>query len=606
MALLDEMPDQDGSRPFDGPDELARFALWANEWIDTFFEAVSATSISSPQGAVDLHREVRSLADERARFHSVTRRRPWLQLIDTARDGVDLLSELARACLAALAAGTPTEAEQNASDAQRHIDSFTERLAPCAALLQRMEQLFQQKTPAEHLKQLLAQETASRAVHDLPELLQHTDAEIGALVGVMPAPSYGVGLQFVLYESALSVYGNPHRFRQVVKNSYAVFAQDPTRLMSLTADPHFLPDLSEALLDWFDTGAQVTRAMYGEGTLARQTGRTLVSVATSLVEGAGQLVACALLTCSGRKSRPYTKLRQDNATTLLRAVADTADLGPLVQGYNWNLRTAEAHRMLRYTEHGVHGEISSGEIRLSWEELVDEIIQANESTLGCLVALVHALSTLGIKAIADDAWTAFGITHPELLHAALTTMGCSDAVFEEGPGTWTVSVTPPTSVAPSTLAVAVGTLVPDQITTLRLRLRMPDGLHVLSGPVAPLRAFAGGHDPDGDSHAIATARFLRTWTYDSTHCLDTAALRCWIAFQAGTALTNDPAGAIARLRALRGLARELDDPEAVEALTAAIRSVRAEDRMDRQSQDSFNRLTDWLRTPGTVIAECVN
>lgn len=58
---------------------------------------------------------------------------------------------------------------------------------------------------------------------------------------------------------------------------------------------------------------------------------------------------------------------------------------------------------------------------------------------------------------------------------------------------------------------------------------------------------------------------------ESTHCLDTAAVRCWIAFQAGTALTNDPAGAIARLRALRGLARELDDPEAVEALTGAIR-----------------------------------
>lgn len=606
MALLDERLEQEGSLPFDGPDELKQFALWADQWIDTFFKAVSTTNTSDPEGAADLQREVRILVDERARLHSVTCRRPWLQLIDTVRDGVDLLSELARACLAALAARTPAEAEQRASEAQRHIDAFTERLVACAAVLQRMEEIFQQKTPAEHIKQLLVHETTSRAVHDLSELLQRTDAEIGALVEVMPAPNYGVGLQFVLYESALSVYGDPHRFRQVVKDSHAVFAQDPTRLMSLATDPHFLPDLSEALLDWFDTGAQVTRAMYGQGTLARQTGRTLVSVATSLVEGAGQLVACALLTCSGRKSRPYTKLRQDNATTLLRTVADTTDLGPLVQGYNWNLRTAEAHRMLRYTDHGVHGEISSGEVRLSWEELVDEIIQANETTLGSLVALIHALSTLGIKAIADDAWTAFGITNPELLSAALTTMGCNDAVLEEEPESWTVSVTPPTGVAPTTLAVAVGALVPDQITTLRFHLHTPDGLHVLSGPVAPLRAFAGGHDPDGDAHAIATARLLRTWTYDSTHCLDTAALRCWIALQAGTALTNDPSGAIARLRALRGLARELDDPEATEALTAAIGAVRTEDRLDRQSLDRLTWLTDWLRTPGTVIAECMS
>ncbi|MGC0407282.1 hypothetical protein RKD31_000525 [Streptomyces sp. SAI-163] len=468
-----------------------------------------------------------------------------------------------------------------------------------------MDEFVQQTTPAEQFSHLLAQEMTSRAVHDLPELMQHTDAEIGSLVEAMPAPNFGVGLQFAMYESALSVCGDPHRFRQVVKDSHSVFAQDPTGLTSLATDPQFLPDLNEALLDLFDTGAQATRAMYGEATLARQTGRTLVSLATSLVEGAGQLVACALLTCSGRKSRPYTKLRQENATTLLRTVAETPDLGPLMTGCNWNLRTAEAHRMLRYTDRGVQGEISSGEIYLSWEELVDEIIQANESTLGCLVALIHALSTLGIKAVADNAWTDFGITQSEFLRAALTTMGCSDAVLEEEQGTWTVSVTPATDVAPSTLAAAIGAMVPDQITTLRLQLRMSDGMHMFRGPVAPLRAFAGGHDADGDSHAIASVRLLRTWTYDGTRCLDTAAVRFWFATQAGTAVAADLAEAIARLRALRGLARELDDHEAAEALTAAIRAVRASDSLDRQSQDCLARLTDWLRNPGTVSSECM-
>jgi signal transduction histidine kinase len=237
LALLDEAPAQDGSRPFGGPEEVGRFAGWAEQWLDTFFEATAAVALNTPQGMTDLHREVRSLVTERARLGSVARRRPWIQLIDAAQDGAGLLSDMARSCLSALAARTPTEAEQSANDAQRHVDAFVERFSACTAVLQRMDEFVQQTTPAEQFSHLLAQEMTSRAVHDLPELMQHTDAEIGSLVEAMPAPNFGVGLQFALYESALSVCGDPHRFRQVVKDSHSVLHRTPPDWRALPQTP---------------------------------------------------------------------------------------------------------------------------------------------------------------------------------------------------------------------------------------------------------------------------------------------------------------------------------------------------------------------------------
>lgn len=75
-----------------------------------------------------------------------------------------------------------------------------------------------------------------------------------------------------------------------------------------------------------------------------------------MVEGPGQLAAIALLTGSGQKTKAYEKLRQDNATDLLRTARRRPDMEPLLEGFDLDLRTAQAHRMVRYSDDGVTAE----------------------------------------------------------------------------------------------------------------------------------------------------------------------------------------------------------------------------------------------------------
>ncbi|TXL88053.1 hypothetical protein [Streptomyces sp. IB2014 016-6] len=565
-----------------------------HSWLSDFFSAIGAVS-SARLGAEDsLLRVTQELLAERAFVSSAARYRPWTPLVDGSRRCVEHLREMALSYLDALSASTPLEAQRHAERAQQQMDAAADVLGRHAQRIERLSELLDAGGFQDQLVVLLLRAMQDMGAGDLTKLGTRAETEVAAVVGSAPGHGCGVGLQFALQRAAVATYGDVRRFEQIVRSSAELVARSPELLSALASSPSFVTDIEAALLDIFDASSQAAQVL--DSNVPRQIGRSLVDVAASLVEGPGQMVAIALLVGSGQKTRPYEKLRQDNATELLRSARKQPAMEPLLEGLNLDLRTAQAHRMVRYADDGLTMEIKSVSQALTWDELSDELFMACESAMGCLIGLMHALSRLGHSFGHRDGYRAFGISPEAMLSATLRLMGCSNVSLEETRGTWRVTLTVPVDTQLTVLAAGVAALVPQDISTLTVIADSSGNQHILSGPVALLRPFSDTTDPDNDQYGIAATRMQRLWTYDGKPCIEEALVRAWAAQQVVTALSGD-AQSIARLRALRTLAFQVDDTELAEALTAAIRSTRLGGTADRETQELVAKLAAWGSTP---------
>ena len=371
--------------------ELAQFSERLLHWMPEFFSAAKATSEGAEGAEVQLSTSVKALAEERALLSFIPRRNPWGAHLDGAQACVGHMIEMVRSYLCALGAAAPLEAQRHADDAQRHLNDADSSLDGWLRATELLESLLNSGELKDRLIVLLKQAMADLGVSNLLEIDSAAEGVLQLVTGDAPGPRCGVGLHFALQDAAASVYGNRDRFRTVVKESYALLSQDRGALSALAASTHFLSDLDAALLELFDAFTLIEQ-MSSSSAVPRQVGRSLSDAAASLVEGSGQLISASLLLTSGRKTRPYDKLRDDNATELIRAARNHADLESLLFGFNTDLRTAQAHRMLRYDDLGVTATIKSGQHRFTWEVLFDELVSATMSAMGGLVGLIHALS----------------------------------------------------------------------------------------------------------------------------------------------------------------------------------------------------------------------
>ncbi|GGX29160.1 hypothetical protein GCM10010353_50350 [Streptomyces chryseus] len=590
ITLLDTTEASPGTGPF-GHLEMAQLLSRFETWLSAFLSAVRAVSEAKPGAEALLRSAVQDLVTDAALTASAPRRRPCIAIVDTARELTKFLVDMARAYLKALSASVPLEAQRHAATAQQHMDAAEICLKQYSVAMDLLTALIGSERLEDQVVVLLRESMGRLGAADLVDLSARAEAELANATGTAPRPGHGVGLHYALQDAAAFTYGDRSRFRQVVVESYRLFVQNPHLLSAMTSSPHFATDLEAALLDTFDASAQAVQAI-GSG-ISRQVARSIVTIASSLVEGPGQLVAIALSAGTGRKTRPYEKLRQDDATGLLRSARGHEDLDPLLAGFNLDLRNAHSHGLVRYQEDGVATDTKSGPTFLGWDDLVDEVLTASESAMGCLVGLMHALSQLGVSVTRADGYRAIGITPGSLLCAAFTVMGCSAVTLDEQPDSWSVRLSAPSSTQLTVLLAGVAALVPGRISTLTLDATRPDGRHVLRGPTALLKPFSNAQDPDGDTYGIATVRLQRIWTHNGEPCIGEDVVRCWVARQVAAAFLADETRSIPRLRALRNLARDVGDIDLTDALTAAIRSARLGEDVDPHAMALTDRLAVW-------------
>ncbi|GAA1375688.1 hypothetical protein GCM10009612_72810 [Streptomyces beijiangensis] len=498
---------------------------------------------------------------------------------------------MARCYLQALCSATPLEAQKKAGHAQDQLDAATLEIAGLGGLSELLGALIISDKIDEKLTVLILQAQIECNASDLTTLSSAADESLRTILQA-PMTSSGVaGLQFVLQDVAAHIHGDRQRFRHIVSSTYSLFTQDPSLLSVLASSQDFLPDLRESLLELYDASAQATHVINGS-SITRQVGRAMVDIAASLVEGPGQLVAIALLAGTGRKSRSYDKLRQDDATGLLRATRAHADLEHLVQGFNLDIRTAQAHRMVRYADDGIEFETRSGSGQLNWHELIDQILTAYESAMGCIVGLQAALAESGVSTHDADFYKTLGISPAEMSVIGLILQGCENATVAEEDDHWIIALTPPGPGTLTILAGRIASLIPYEIQHLTLVAEIASEVHVFTGPVAPMRSFSKG-DVDGDQFGIAIVRLLHHWEYDGESYMTPDRFRRWAAYQVFLAQTGGIGNPIPRLRALRSLASELCDNDLVEVLTATMRSVRLGDDIDPDTSRLIDKLSDW-------------
>ncbi|MFJ8159439.1 hypothetical protein ACIRBY_00760 [Streptomyces sp. NPDC096136] len=578
-------------------DEAQQLLLRLEGWLPSFFDALRAVSKGSEDSAELLRRAVTAILNEGARATAVPRRRPWIPVIDGLVVCIQQMKDMVRSYLCAMAAETPLAAQERAAEAQVHLDAAGRTLLELSETLEAATRLLGAATAKEQLQVLLYQAIQRHGANDIMQLDNAAGGVLGRLTGTEPAPGHGAGLQFAVQDTGVRAWGDVIRFRRIVADSFRVFGADPGLLAALAAAPDFLPDVQASLLDLFDSSTQAFQAVQ-TSTITRQVGRALLDLTASQVEGTGRVIATALLVAAGHKSRPYDKLRQDNATDLIRNARGHDALAPLLDGFDVNLRTAQAHRMARIDDEGVAYETRNGAGHQGWAELADGILTACESSMGCLVGMLHALALLDVGFGDTNDYQALGISPAEMTAAWLTLQGCEDVVISERDDSWEISLAATPSQQLTDLLTAPAVLMPDTVESLTLRAMREQTLHVLSGPTSCLKPFAQG-DVNGDGHGMTSIRMQRFWTHNGVPCIDEAVMRKWFADQVTRAEREAPSNPIPRLRALRSLALELGDAQLAAVLTAAMRCARLGEEVDRQTVECLSLLPVWGVAPVT-------
>ncbi|MFD6971576.1 hypothetical protein [Streptomyces sp. NPDC059949] len=590
MEALDRPP-ADTPAPSFTLDEIQHLLHRLESWMPTFFAALGATS-KGDEGAADLTRSAAAaIAAEKSLLATAPRRRPWLRIIQHAEQCVGHMERMTRSYLRAFMAETPLLAQRQALEAQQHLDSAAAELGVFSATLDLMTMLLAANRAEEQLVVLLGAAMHEHGAGDLTSLDSTAARTLGKVTASTPLAGYGLGLQFSLHDVVVRLTGDHDRFRRIVADSFRIFSQEPERLATLAKSPEFLPDIQAGLLDLFDASSAATHAIR-TAPVSRQAGRALLDVVASLVEGPGQTTAIALLVAAGQKTRLYSKLRQDNATEILRSARTHRALAPLLDGFNLDLRTAQAHRMARVTDEGIGFETRSGEGFADWIDLADEVLTGCEGAMGCLVGMLQALAHAGISFGDANGYRALGISPAGMAAAYFVLQGCDDVAIVEEHTSWEITLTAPPSPQLTELALAASVLTPGAVERLTLRASRQSVLHILEGPVALLKPFSAG-DVDGDTYGIATVRMQRAWTHNGAPCIDTAFVRSWTAYQVTQAFSGASSNPVPRLRALRKLALELGDVELADALTAAIRSARLGEEVEQSTTQSMALLMSW-------------
>ncbi|MGW7584445.1 hypothetical protein ACWGKU_25835 [Kitasatospora sp. NPDC054768] len=562
-------------------------------WLDSFLAAAQAVAVGSEGAAGLLQDSVGALIGLREETGAMFQR-PQLARARAVRRVVETMEQILRTFLGAISASSPLAAQTLASQAQAQLDGATEVLGEISWLARATNQLDSASDPEDVADVLLQQALIFHSSADLVELDAAGRDELESLLGVRG--SNGCGLTFAMYDVLARTACDRQRFIQLMTQAYSFLNAHASGVRALVADGVFEEDVRAAHLEVFDSCTRITSAVQ-QAQVTRQAGRALIDTAAALVEGPGRAMAALMLLAGGYKSKPYGKLRYDDATATIQAARQRPELAALFQGLDGDLRNARAHASVRYSEDRIAIDLRSAQRSLTWEEVVDTILTAQEGMLAMHVALTVVLSEHGIQNFGSpDIYRDCGMTPRRVVKILVENIGCSDLQVEADGPHWRLDgrMTDDTRTL-SFLVTALLPLLPQSATTLSLTGRYADGAHTAAGPLEPWRAFTS-LPADSEAYVTGMIRAQLLWSYDGDQYFPGPPLRRWASQQAAEAVDRLAPEAVRRLRELQALAALAEDTALREALAAAIRTVRL-GRPDTSDKVAIENLRTWRSRP---------
>lgn len=550
--------------------------------LPTTFAAMQ-TFVTGKDDGDELKTAINQFVHLRERIRRVDQRRPYLLLACTAGGVADEIEEMLRCYLHAFAANIPLRAQRFADQAQAHIDRAAEHAEAFNRLVEAADEPLD-TTSSAALTQSMFANYMTRTGATLEQTLREGEERIGDLLGV--SGDTNAGMQLLVFEDYAAAHLDRDRFLATVTAAYRIFTDNGSELTrQVTEAPELLHDYVDVQVGVFNSGWQVLQTI-GHAQTDRQVLEAALDVEAELVEGAGALIARLLMLVIGHKKAPYAKLKQGHATEDLRTARALPNLQPLLAGLDGDLRTAKAHRQVRYDTTSITITPRSGARTIEVDELVDTLLEGIESTLACLVALTQAFADLGIDGGGQTFHEQIGVSTVDLAETALRLMTGADAniyvtgehlmVDIDGPvGTWS-------------LFSLVGSLGPllDDVDTYRLT-HISSITRTISGPTAPYR---NGLPSDEFEKQLRCIRVALTSQLDGMPWIGSDQLRKWASHKATDALRSpDHRTGARQLRQLIGLAIDAPDP----GLEQTLRECMRWRRLDQPNPNTLDQLEKW-------------
>lgn len=587
LSMLESPGTSDGDRQPEDPEALwSRLAQWLGDFLTAFAAAVRERDVEA-----ELIESVEALNQIRADVRAANRLRPWLAIWCSVDGAIDQLVAVAEQFMRAAAASPPRDAQREAESAQKAIDAATIVAEELSERLARWETVSDEPNPDRALSALAGQAYRASGASDLLALDRSGAHLYRRLTGNNDCPSgLGIGLQMtsIQVETVL----DEERFWDVARKVFDLLSPNPAKLLAVTASPHWLDDFRQAAVAGHDAGV-AHQALVAGVRRCRDQVAALMSFGHDLVEGPGKRYIATILATIGRAG--YEQLRTRDAGALLNN-AHQRGLADLLIGLERGIRIARAHREFRVEEGSVvfTGRGFEGE-RMTIADLVDRVLAGLESMLALYVGIICAVIEAGMPLEELDPLAELQLSSEDSCTLMLALAGWDDPHVEFEPGRLIASGK--TELTASSLNV-IGMLLlhmPDDCGVASLSLTNPTGLHVLTGPLAPFRAWQ--HEKDQVIRNFYFIEGLKRWSLDGAPIASRDYVRKFAAVSAAQAIEKPFAQGLREVKALGELGERIEDSELVEALNGLIPQLRSRELglpETSRGHAGARKIADWV------------
>lgn len=584
-------------KPPGGVDRVDPLALsgsdyWSSiaEWLNEFLKACAGLATGHQGSALRLVEEVEKFAVLREQTSQLEPLRPYIPRHRAAVEIVSHLENMVAAYLDGLVAPTPLAAQRASLNAQTSLDLAT------AAMPNLSVRLGDDFEAAEDVGELLGSLLRAASTDDAGQtgalaLLAKGERQLSDL---LQATTNGEsGLRYLLLRPMVSAYMGAERFDSTLRSTFNLLLANREAFLALALDETFRRDFQRARMGFFDA-TQQTWTVLRSASLVRQAVRTLIELASEFVEGCGATVCACLLISSGVKTRPYVRLRHDDATDLLRSARAQPAMNLLLSGLDPDLRNAAAHRGYELEEDGtITLDLRSARGRtVAPHNFINGLFEGMESVLAMLIGMEAAMEAVGAPSMQGTlADLGIGPAASAALAVELI-LGIRARGDEERGLLRIVLESEPTGKLSPAVAAAI-TQIPPSITSFRIEVEGDGGgHHTFEGPVSAYTRYE--RLEAGLEKEIAFVHTQRLWTYDGEPAMPDAALKKWVAAKAVEVIGRGFPEAVLPLRQLRALSATVGDVETTSMLTCVIRDLRMKAVGPSDvSTDYLARLRDW-------------
>jgi len=514
---------------------------------------------------------IRQLAD----WASHDALRPWTNHKRAFGGALQLIDVSVRGFLRAFEARTPREAQLLARAAQCDLDSAAAAAAEIGDRIDAMAAItdVDRHNWLDALSEVALGVKFGMSGEPLLSVASAAESEIAEVTGVAQvSPGTAIAASLAIVPArALYDFDNS---KAIAGECLSILRAEPDRFRAVASSASWRAgetQTQQVALDAVDTLLIVLDA---EQLSSRQVVRSLLQHVQDVVEGPVRHLTATLLAVA--TGEPYDALVRNYPTQSLARVAQ-GSAATFAAGFDAAIRNASAHLDFEVDEQQdeIVLSVRKDPRRMTAEVFGDALLRVAESVNAAALAIVVAADEMGIDIPTPDV-ASLGVVADAMPRAMLRLLGWEDVgVVIEDAG---VAVTA-RGALPALIPTAGALLVslPDRIADLEFTVEASGGArHVFRAPLGGFREYRDTKSRLGEgveaelTFVIAVSRC----TLDGARVLSQAAIRHYLAMQAGPKINGPLPDAIQRLRLVREAAASICDTEAVEVFSGAMTAVR--------------------------------